>query len=78
MVAQQTNPTDESARRKVNRGPLADAVITPPAHELLDLFGGPIPVDRMHVGEVLGLRVDLGERLEVIGPPLPQEQARRS
>jgi hypothetical protein len=78
VVAQQTNPTDESARRKVNRGPLADAIVTPPAHELLDLFGGPSPVDRMHVGEVLGLRVDLGECLEVVRPPLPQEQARRS
>jgi hypothetical protein len=27
-----------------------------------------------HVLEVAGLAVDLGERLDVLGPPLPQEE----
>ena len=77
MVAQQTDPPDEPVGPKVNRRPLADAIVLPPVHELLDLFGGPVPVDRPHVGEVFGLRVDLGQRLEVVRPPLPEEQARR-
>jgi hypothetical protein len=78
VVAQEANPPDQPIGSKVDRRPLADTLVTPPAHELLDLRGGTGPVEGGHVGEEIGLGVDLGERLQVVRPPLPEEQARRS
>jgi hypothetical protein len=78
VVAQEADPPDEPIGSKVDRRPLADTLVTPPAHELLDLLGGTGPVESGHVGEEIGLGVDLGERLQVVRPPLPEEQARRS
>jgi len=77
VVTQEANPPDEPIGAKVDCRPLADTILTPPPRELLDLPDGPVPINGAHVSEVLGLRVDLGKRLEVVRAPLPEEQARR-
>jgi hypothetical protein len=55
---------------------LTDAILTPAAPELLELFRGAVAVERRHVGKEFGLRVDLRQRVEVVLPPLPKEQTR--
>jgi hypothetical protein len=59
VVAKEANPPDQPISPKVDRRPLADPVVTPTAHECFDLLRGAIPVEGGHVGEELGLRVDL-------------------
>jgi hypothetical protein len=78
MVAQKADPPDEAVGSKVDRRPLTDTILTPPAIEGLDLLRGPVAVEGRHVGEEIRLGVDRGERLEVVRPPLAEEQARRS
>ena len=77
-MAQEADPPDQSIGSQVDRSPLAQTVLTPQAREPLDLLLGTRPVEGGHMGKEFRLGIDLGERLNVLRPPLPEEQSRRS
>ena len=68
------DPPDEPIGSKVDGRPLAGAIVSPPTRERFDLLGRSVSVEGGHVGEVLRLRVDLCQRLEIRFAPLPQQQ----
>ena len=75
MVAEQADPPDQPAALEVARRPLAVAVLLPArGGSRLDLRPRLLEVERRHRLQVLGLRVDLVQRLDVLVAPLAQEQ----
>ena len=73
-MAEHAEPADETTPLELLRGPLGVALVSPGALEAGDLLARRLEVVRAHVLEVLGLRIDLGQRLRVLRPPAAEEQ----
>lgn len=79
VVAEQPDSTDEPAARELLRRPVAVPLCLPLVRESLDAGGGGVAIERRtHELRVLGLLVDLEQRLDVFLQPLAEEKSLRS